>query len=165
MPEIIRNRELVADDWHHVADDHPLPEGGRMIVSWHRWQAELEGAGEVPRVPPDRLGVVAPGDTEPEQLARLVGHASLIALRIPKFADGRHFTSARLLRERFGFEGELRATGDVVPDQVFYMHRVGYNAFELPPGPRRDAALSALDTFSVTYQAAVAGRPLHRSRL
>lgn len=166
MPEIIRNRELTGDDWIHLADDAPIPEQGRFTVSWARWQAELDPAAvsqdDLPSS--ERVGVVAPGDTTPEALSRAVGHVSLIALRIPKFADGRHFTAARLLRERFGFEGELRATGDVVPDQVFYMHRVGYNAFEVPAGPRREAALAALDTFSVTYQAAVAGRPLHRQR-
>lgn len=161
MPELIRNQEFVTDEWTYLDDQVAIPAEGRLIVSWDRWLRECK---DDPKLAVERVGIVASGDTEPEVLGPHVDRLALVALRIPKFADGRHYSTARLLRERYGFEGELRAIGDVVPDQIFYMRRVGYNAFELPAGPRAEAALAALDTFSVTYQGAARGRPLHRAR-
>lgn len=160
-PQLIRNNEIVTDDWTYLDDAEAIPAEGRVIVSWDRW---LRDCKDDPSLDAQRLGIVAPGDTEPETIGPHADRLALVALRVPKFADGRHYSTARLLRERYGFEGELRAIGDVVPDQVFYMHRVGYNAFELPAGPRAQAALAALNTFSVTYQAATRGAPLHRAR-
>lgn len=161
MPELIRNREVVADEWSYLDDDEPIPATGRVIVSWPRWLAQCK---DDPSLDRSRIGVVAEGHTDPDEIGPHAAALPLVALFVPKFADGRHYSTARLLRERHGFDGELRATGDVVPDQIFFMHRVGYNAFELPAGPRLRAALAALDTFSVTYQGAARGRPLHRAR-
>jgi uncharacterized protein (DUF934 family) len=79
--------------------------------------------------------------------------------------DGRHYSLARLLRERFGLAAELRAVGDVLPDQLLYMRRCGYTSFELAPGKSLDTGLRALQAFSVTYQGGADDpRPLYRRR-
>jgi uncharacterized protein (DUF934 family) len=130
-----------------------------VIVTLTRWReakAEL-----LARKSP--LGVRLKSDEEPESIASDVPHFQLIAVEFPKFADGRGYTTARLLRERFGFKGELRAVGYVLRDQMFYMWRCGFNAFELPAGKDLNDALTAFADFSVTYQpAADDQRPLFR---
>ena len=85
------------------------------------------------------------------ELTSDLGKLALIVLTFPKFADGRAYTQARKLR-RSGFKGELRATGEVLRDQLFYMTRVGFNAFELQEGRDPENALEAFKDFSVTYQ-------------
>lgn len=145
---ILQNREIVEDTWLTVPDDEPLPAEGDVIVSLTRWRAQREElvarAGQV--------GVRCPGETEPEELAPDLATLAVIALELPKFTDGRAYSTARLLRERHGFRGQLRAVGHVLPDQVFYLHRVGFDAFELAPGKKLEDALKALDTFTVRYQ-------------
>ena len=80
--------------------------------------------------------------------------------------DGRGYSIARLLRERYGFKGEIRAIGDVLQDQLFPMKRVGFNAYALPEGKNLDKALASLRVFSETYQAAVdQPQPLFRRRV
>jgi uncharacterized protein (DUF934 family) len=89
----------------------------------------------------------------------------LVAIEVAKFTDGRHYSLARLLRERHGFTGELRAVGDVLPDQLFYMLRCGYSSFELAPGKSLETGVRCLAAFSVSYQGAADDpRPLYRRR-
>jgi uncharacterized protein (DUF934 family) len=86
-----------------------------------------------------------------------------VAINFPKFGDGRGYTKARLLRERFAYKGEVRAVGEVLGDQLFYMARCGFDAFALVDGKDTQAALRCLQDFSVTYQAATdEARPLYR---
>lgn len=104
------------------------------------------------------------GDT-----ADLIGAASnafaSISINFPKFSDGRGYSAARLLRERYGYAGELRAVGDVLIDQLFFMKRCGFNTFALRDDQDVDVALAAFNTFSVCYQNDVADqRPLFRRR-
>jgi uncharacterized protein (DUF934 family) len=162
--DIIRDGRIVDDDTIAVADDAPLPEQGRVLVSLERAVRELEQLlGR-----PDGFGVRVPGDAEPEAIVEAVGdlaRVALIAIVVPKSTDGRHFSLARLLRECFGFRGELRAVGDVLPDQLFYMHRCGYTAFELRADKSLATGLRALEAFTVTYQGAADDpRPLWRRR-
>ena len=89
----------------------------------------------------------------------------LLAIAFPRFTDGRGYSLGRLLRERHGYRGELRAVGNVLRDQLFYMHRCGFDAFELQPGKSVTEALEAFAELSVRYQAAVdEPRPLFRRR-
>ena len=92
-------------------------------------------------------------------------HFSLIVLVFPAFTDGRCYSFARLLRERYGFKAEIRAQGDVLYDQLFYMSQCGINSFELANPNRIDKALKAFDDFSESYQATVLRpEPLYRRR-
>ena len=110
------------------------------------------------------LGVRVPSDKLPEHIpdaARL----ALIAIEFPRFTDGRGYSVARLLRDRYKFTGELRAVGWVLRDNLFYMERCGFDAFEVKPGKPLESALEAFGEFSATYQAAVDDpRPIYRRR-
>jgi len=162
MANLIKDGEIVADAWQHVADDDPLPAPEiDIIVGWRRWRDEradlLARSG--------KLGVRVSGDVAPEELAGDREHFALIALEFPQFRDGRCYSHARLLRQRYGYRGELRAVGDVLRDQLFYMSRVGINAFELPSGTDPHYALQGLGDFDVSYQAAADDRvPVWRRR-
>ncbi|MFV8751932.1 DUF934 domain-containing protein [Nannocystaceae bacterium ST9] len=163
--DIIREGRIVEDDATFVSDEAALPEAGRVLVSLERAARERE----VLAARPAGFGVRVPGDTEPEAIVEALGgsldRVALIAIVVPKSTDGRHFSLARLLRERFGFRGELRALGDVLPDQLFFMHRCGYTAFDLRADKSLATGLRALEAFTVTYQAAADDpRPLWRRR-
>jgi uncharacterized protein (DUF934 family) len=155
---IIKNGAIVGNDWRHAADDEALPEGNAS-VSLKRWQAE-RGSLMQRKAP---LAVrLAAGDA-PEDIAADLPRLAMVVLEMAHFADGRVFSTARLLRERYGYAGELRAKGDFLRDQVFYLARVGVNAFECYEGVDPEALLPAFKEFSVTYQAATdEPRPLYR---
>lgn len=148
--QIIKNQQIIEDSWQHVEDENDLPDG-RIIVSYDRWKkdrAALLGRKN------SGLGVEVPSDVHADDLGDDVGHFELIALNFPVFRDGRPFSTARLLRDKYGFKGELRATGDVIRDQVFYMHRCGFDSFEIRADRSIEDALEAFNEFSVTYQPA-----------
>lgn len=142
------------DAWTHVADDETLPSAAPAIVSLERWLAERDALAG--RNAP--LGVRLKSDQRIEAIAPDLGTLSLVALDFPNLNDGRHFTTARLLRERHGFAGEVRATGQVLRDQLFFMARCGFDAFELAPGRDATAAGHAFGEFSGVYQPAADGR-------
>jgi len=164
MAVLIRNRQIVHDNWQWleaVADD-PLPDAGDIIVPLACWQREraslLERSG--------RTGVWLDGAENPESLAEDIERLPLIAIRFPKFTDGRGYSAARLLRERYGYRGELRAVGDVQRDQLLFLYRCGFDAFALKEGQNAEAALAAFTEFSEAYQAAIDQRvPLFRRRV
>jgi uncharacterized protein (DUF934 family) len=126
-----------------------------VIVSLAQWQAQRDAL--LARGAP--LGIRLHSDQPPELIAADLPRFSVIALEFPKFRDGRAYSYARLLRERYGYKGELRAVGDVLLEQLFFMLRTGFDAFELtsqdPVGDYR----TALADFSVWYQPAADGRP------
>jgi uncharacterized protein (DUF934 family) len=161
---VIKDRKIVDDGWTLLAPDAPIPASGDVIVSLAQWTAynvSLDAAGP-PGERSGQLGVVLQSDELPEQIQHL-DRLPLIAIDFPKFGDGRGYTSARLLRQRFGYEGELRAVGDVLRDQLFYMARCGIDSFALKAGKDIEGALAAFDDFSVAYQAAADDpRPLFR---
>ena len=112
--------------------------------------------------PPDL--VLEPTD-DPALVAGAVGIAGVIAINFPKFGDGRGYSIARLLRERYGYKGELRAVGQVARDQLFYMESCGFDAFLLRDGEDPEEALTGFSDFSEAYQASVAQPiPLFRRR-
>lgn len=154
MP-LIKDDQVVEDAWTTLDDAAPVPAGAWPIVSLERWQAERESLIEA-GVP---LGLRLRSDQSPRLIADELDHFALIALEFPKFTDGRPYSSARLLRERYGFRGELRAVGHVLRDQALFMVRCGFDAFEIAPGTSADGWRVALARISVRYQAAADGRP------
>ena len=153
MP-LIRNGVIVADDWIAVADDAPLPDGRPVIVSLNRWQAER--AALVGRNAP--VGVRLDSHEPASTLADDVAQLGLIAIAFPTFRDGRGFSTARLLRERHGFRGELRAVGNVLRDQFLFMHRCGFDAYEVADDNEAGAFAAQIASFSVFYQRTGDGR-------
>ena len=164
MPErVIRNRRLEADTWTVVGLEGDVPASlpaGAVIVplaAWTSRREELAARGDV--------AVWLKPDDDPAQLAGDLASLPLIAVFFPKFADGRGYSTAFLLRTRLGFKGELRAIGDVGRDQLFYLSRVGFDAFSLPAHRDPEAALIAFETFRDVYQASVfQPLPLFRRR-
>jgi len=152
---LVVNGAVVADPFVRVADEDALPDSGAVLVSLATWQA-CEAALRQRTEP---VGVLLTSAEHPEALAAAIDVLRLIALEFPTFRDGRPYSYARLLRDRFGFAGELRAVGDVLLEQLHYMERVGFNAFEIDSDePLADLAVADRD-FSVRYQPSSDGRP------
>lgn len=149
MRSVIKNRQIVEDRWQHVADAAELPDGP-VIVSWTRWQKERGALLERGQT----LGVRLPNTVNVSDIAADLPALAVVALEFPKFSDGRAHSQARLLRERYGYRGEIRAVGDVLRDQLLFMARNGFDAFELRADRSLEDALKAFDEFTVTYQAA-----------
>ena len=126
-----------------------------VIVSLEQWQAQRDAL--IARGTP--LGIRLRSDQSAELIADDVARFALVALEFPKFRDGRAYSYARLLRERYGFKGELRAVGDVLMEQIFFMLRTGFDAFDLQQSPDPVAAFqTAMSDFSVWYQPTADGR-------
>jgi uncharacterized protein (DUF934 family) len=158
--QIIRNRAIVDDDFVHVPDGAELPASGKPIVTLAHYVMARETL--LARYP--SLGVRIASDKLPTDVPELE-RLALIAIEFPRFTDGRGYSVARQLRERHAFRGELRAVGWVLRDQLRYLERCGFDAFELKPGKPLASALEAFGELSVTYQAAVDDpRPLYRRR-
>jgi uncharacterized protein (DUF934 family) len=138
------------NDWLSLADDAALPEGTAVIVSLARWQAERNSL--VQRNAP--VGVRLKSDQSPVALAVDLDHVALVAIEFPKFTDGRGFSYARMLRDRFGYAGEIRAVGQVLRDQYLFMVRCGIDTVELPDDISIQGYVEALGEFSVWYQPA-----------
>jgi uncharacterized protein (DUF934 family) len=147
MPRrLLRDRQIVADEWLYVAEA-AADGSSALIVTFDQWR--LEPDTWIARG--SRLGVVLSAAHKVEQLAPDIGHFALIAAEFSGPGEGRGYTQARLLRERWNFKGELRATGYVRRDQLFFMARCGFNSFELPETDIEDA-YTAFSTFSAAYQ-------------
>jgi len=161
MSTLIRRDRVVADGWAVADTSDGLPAQGDVIVPLSLWTAERDRlVGHDGRVGV-RLG---PAD-DPAALAADIERLELVAIDFPHFADGRGYSTARLLRERYRYIGELRAVGDVGRDQLFYLARVGFDAFALREGEDPSGALAAFADFSEAYQASVERpQPLFRRR-
>ncbi len=158
--QIIKDRQIVEDNWLHLDDEAELV-NGNVTVSLARWQAEhdllVEHEGE--------LGLRLSGDDPLEEIVPDLAHFSLMVLVFPSFPDGRCYSFARLLRDRYGYEGEIRAQGDILHDQLFYMTQCGINSFEMAKPDQMESALVAFDDFSESYQTTVLKpEPLYRRR-
>lgn len=146
MP-LIKNNVFIENSFVHVSDEEALPEGA-VVVSLKRFQAERD----VLMMRNAPLGVRIASDQVPDSLGADVHHFALIELEFPKFRDGRGYSSARTLRERMGYKGEIRARGDVLRDQWLFMRRVGVDAFEVRPGTRIEDFVAAMAEQTVFYQ-------------
>ena len=160
MP-LIKDNELVPDPWVTLGDDAALPEGAPAIVSLERWQNERETL--IKRNAP--LGIRLRSDQPPGPIAEDLDRFQVIALEFPKFGDGRAYSYARLLRERYGFRGELRAVGNVLRDQALFMLRCGFDAFEVAEDSTLEGWRESFAEISVFYQPTADGRsPAHALR-
>ena len=102
---------------------------------------------------------------DPAKVAGELAGATRVEVNFPKFGDGRGFSIGRLLRERYGYKGELRAVGHITRDHLFFMESIGFDAFELREGEDPQEALAAFDDFSESYQASpLRPQPLFRRR-
>jgi uncharacterized protein (DUF934 family) len=152
MPRrLLRDRQIVIDEWRYVGEDAdeqaaPVP-AAPIIVTPAQWQ--LQPDSWLARG--SRLGLVLAPPDQVELIAADLQHFDLIAAQFSGPAEGRGYTQARQLRERWNFRGELRASGYVRRDQLFFMARCGFNSFELAESDLEDAC-SAFSTFSTAYQ-------------
>jgi uncharacterized protein (DUF934 family) len=154
--EIIRGREVVADDWSVLrlaegeAPESVLVPEGKIIVPLSVWLAQKETLSKRAE-----LGVWIAPDERFDALKGEADRFAVIAVDFPKFNDGRGYSIAFNVRKRLGYTGELRAIGDVLRDQLFSMSRVGFNAYATRQDRSIHEALKGLTVFSETYQASV----------
>jgi uncharacterized protein (DUF934 family) len=154
--------KIVEDAFVRVADDAALPDGVAVLISAARFLADPEAI--LRREAP--TGVVWPNNRNVEALASYLDRLALVALDFPKFRDGRAYSQARILRERFRFRGELRATGDVLRDQFLFLIRSGFDVFDVKKEIDALAFAEAVSRYSVFYQPAADGRQsVFRQRL
>lgn len=157
---LIEDGRVVADRWRWLADGEPLPAAGAVILPYERWLADR------PRPAPGlQLGTTLPAGKLASTLAESLADLSLVAVGFAKFRDGRGFSAARELRERYGFEGEIRAVGHLVADQYIFLHRCGFSTVTIEREHDAPTWAAALSSFTVAYQAAAEGdRPLSQLR-
>lgn len=153
MP-LIKNGSFVDDEWISVGDEDDLPSDAPVIVSLARWQAERDTL--LGRNTP--LGVTLASSDAPEALVDDLDRLQLVAVQFPIYKDGRGYSTARLLRERHGYTGEIRATGEVLYDQWFFMARCGIDAFEVAEGTTLVAFERAMNELTLAYQRTGDGR-------
>jgi uncharacterized protein (DUF934 family) len=162
MAKLIRNRRVAEDNWQLLKAGEPLPPNGDVIVPLALWSERKEALA----ARHGRTGVWLDSGEDPEALAGDLGRLPIVALNFRSFGDGRSFSSARLLRERHGYHGELRAIGQVIRDWLLFMERCGIDSFLLREDEDVDNALEAFNELSDAYQAsAVEPLPLFRRRL
>jgi uncharacterized protein (DUF934 family) len=150
MPDVIRNGRVEVDDWNESD-----------ILTLAQWK---ESRGSL--APGARVAVRLDPADDPAELAHDLARLALIAIHFPKFADGRGYSSAALLRTRYGYRGQLRAVGDVGRDQLVHLRRCGFDSFALAPHRDPHAALASLRDLPLAYQGSVEDpRPLFRRRL
>jgi uncharacterized protein (DUF934 family) len=159
MITYIRDGEMRDDPYSSVADDAALPDGA-LVVSLTRLRRDRDTLLE--RNAP--LGVRLSSDQSPELIGSDLERLSLVVLEFPKFRDGRPFSWARMLRTRLRFKGEIRATGDYLYDQVVYMKRVGFDAWELPASVTPELFARAFGEMSNVYQPSADGRKTIREK-
>ena len=159
MP-LVKQGRITTDLFVHVADGAELPGDGAILVPAARFlddpEAVLRRAGKV--------GVIWPNDRDLDDLAPYLDRLAAVALVFPSFRDGRAYSQARLLRERHGYGGELRATGQVLRDQFVFMLRAGFDAFQVKKDADANAFAATVKRYSVFYQPTGDGRvtALHR---
>jgi uncharacterized protein (DUF934 family) len=162
MPQLIKRGEVIADDFtllRVIATVAELPEASPVIVPvafWRAHRALLVARGDT--------GVWLAPDDDPADIAPDVNLLAVIAIDFPAFTDGRGYSTARLLRERYGYTGELRAIGDVQRDQLFYLREVGFDAFAVREDKEVVDALFGLHDFADGYQHSAVRAPWFRRR-
>jgi uncharacterized protein (DUF934 family) len=146
MP-LLKNNAFVADVWNHVGAEGDLPEGGNVCIPFLRLKNEWDNLAKFP----GQLGAVLSNTDHADDVAHFLPHLALVILPFPAFVDGRAYSIARQIRQ-LGYRGELRATGNLLPDQYQFMAQVGFNTFEVSkrfPLPLWQAAAKQM---SLAYQ-------------
>jgi uncharacterized protein (DUF934 family) len=152
MP-LIKNGIVIADPFVTIGDDAPLPEGA-VIVTAARFFAD--NAALMDRQAP--VGIIWPNNKNVAELAPFLDRIAAVALVFPNFKDGRAYTQARILRERYGWRSELRATGQILRDQFVFLVRAGFDALDVKKDADAEAFAAALARYTVFYQPTGEGR-------
>ncbi len=152
MP-LLKNGKLIDDPWTHVADEVAIPASGSVIVGLKRWREDRDAL--IKRKDP--VGVRLQSDHATSDVTDDLDCFGVVALAFPIFRDGRAFTLARRLRERYGYKGEIRAIGNVLRDQYLFMQRCGFDALEVKEGETEKDWQKATGAISVFYQPAADG--------
>ena len=167
MATLIRHGRIVHEAWQRLEPSEPgaigahdevikpEPDVDGVLMPLALWLNALRFRADLPVA----LGVILRGDDDLRALVPDLDRLAVIAIEFPRFGDGRGYSAARLLRSRYGYRGEIRAVGDVLRDQLYYLKRVGFDGFELRADQDPAAAVAALADFSESYQAA-ADQPL-----
>jgi len=159
---VIKGNQVLVDSWQRLSQEElavPLPVGD-IIVPCAYWQAHRQ---QLLQRTDGQLAICIHGDDPVERLAADLQYFRLIALDFPVFRDGRNYSHARLLRERYGYRGELRAVGDVLRDQL--LRRCGIDSFQIREDKDIDDAIQSFADFSVVYQPAADGAvPIYKNR-
>ncbi|MCP1846551.1 MULTISPECIES: DUF934 domain-containing protein [Bradyrhizobium] len=153
MP-LVKQGRITTDLFVHLADGAELPGDGAVLVSAERFLADPEALLRRP----GKLGVIWPNNRNLDDLVPHLDRLASVALVFPTFRDGRAYSQARLLRERYGYDGELRATGQILRDQFVFMTRAGFDAFEVKKDADADAFAATMKRYSVFYQPTGDGR-------
>jgi uncharacterized protein (DUF934 family) len=146
MP-LVKNGKIATDIFFHVPDGAELPGDGPVLVTAARFLEDPEGL-----IKRGKVGVIWPNNRDIDDLVPYLDRVTLVALVFPSFRDGRAYTQARLLRERHSYEGELRATGQVLRDQFVFMLRAGFDAFDVKKQADAEAFGESARRYSVFYQ-------------
>jgi len=168
MPTLIDRNGPIADGWKWFQADGEAPSGlaagaaasRRLILPRAQWPLHADALAAAGAT----LGICLEPADEPAAIVPFFDRIELVAVRFPAFTDGRGYSTARLLRQRHGWKGEMRAVGDVLRDQMFYLARCGFDTFDLKDGESVADALRGFGDFSEAYQAAVDRGPLFRRR-
>jgi uncharacterized protein (DUF934 family) len=161
MP-LVKAGRIVEDHYIRVLDEAPVPDGVPVIVPGRRFLADAAELGN--REAP--TGVLWPNDRKVAELEPWLNRLALVALIFPKFRDGRAYSQARQLRERYGFRGELRATGEVLRDQFVFLVRAGFDSLEVKKSADAAAFAEAVGRYGAFYQPSADGRTtVQRRRL
>lgn len=161
---VIKDKQVIEDNWQRIdiTEDNPAIPAGDIIIPFRYW---IEHKSELQQRKDGRISICIYGDDAIEDVVKELQHFELIALDFPVFKDGRNYSHARLLRDRYGYTGELRAVGDVLRDQLFYLHRCGIDSFQVREDKDIEDALKGFSDFSVTYQTAADGAvPVYKNR-
>lgn len=149
MQNLINQQSILEDIWQIVVDtESELPQGNILVEAgyWLENQTSLTGRSDI--------GIYLNGDADLESFKDQLNNFDVIAVNFPAFADGRGYSLARLLKERYNYQGEIRAIGDVLIDQLYFMKRCGFDTYLLKDGLEAEKALQYFATFSDPYQLA-----------
>ena len=151
---LVRGGRVVEDSFRRVLDDAPVPDAEPVLLPAERLLADARDLAW--RAAP--TGVIWPNDRRIAELVTCLDWLALVALVFPTFRDGRAYSQARILREQYGFRGELRATGQVLRDQLLFLHRAGFDVFEVSKDEDAAHFAQVLERYSVFYQPTGDGR-------
>jgi uncharacterized protein (DUF934 family) len=153
MP-LVKQGRIATDIFLQMTDGADLPEDGAILIPAARFLENAETLSQRA----GKIGVIWPNNRDLDDLVPYLDRLAVVALAFPSFRDGRAYSQARLLRERYGFKGELRATGQVLRDQFVFMLRAGFDAFEVKKDADADAFAETVKRYSVFYQPTGDGR-------
>jgi len=161
MPQVLKDNRLIDDSWTLLTEDSESLPSGDILLSYSQWQTFSDQLDSHD----GSVGVIIEGNADIEDIIEPLLKLPLIAINFPKFADGRAFSSARLIRERYEYTGEIRAVGGFIRDQLYYLSRCGFNAFKFDDSVDLTEYAKSLQDFSEAYQVSVDQEsPLFRRR-